>query len=41
MALRFPVAVATTELGAVGVGLGAAAVNGEKLVVTPQTWPLK
>ena len=43
VAVRFPVAVATAEAGALGAlftGAGSAAANGEKLVVTPQTWPL-
>ena len=47
VALRFPVAVATAEAGALGalftgaiIACGSAAANGEKLLVTPQTWPL-
>ena len=44
VALRLPVAVATTDAGAPGalttgatIACGSAAANGEKLVVTPQT----
>ena len=40
VAVRLPVAVATTDAGASGAlfaGAGSAAANGEKLVVTPQT----
>ena len=52
VAVRLPVAVATTDAGAPGalttgatitgatIACGCAAANGEKLVVTPQTWPL-
>ena len=52
VAVLLPVAVATAEAGALGAlftgavitgavtACGSAAANGEKLVVTPQTWPL-
>jgi len=45
VAVRLPVAVARTDAGASGALIagalfaGSAAANGEKLVVTPQTWP--
>ena len=41
VAERLPVAVATTEPGADGLVFAGAAVNGEKLVVSPQIWPLE
>ena len=47
VAVLLPVAVATAEAGALGalftgaiIACGSAAANGEKLLVTPQTWPL-